>query len=518
MLMEWMAALTDVLIEASVDAAGVGTAVKNEGSSGGGGWEMESYCIQRRGGMEEKRDGELDVDFSGNTVLSTKETVIATGIVATSAVSGDGNETHWMVLGTNLYIAWALANVALIIARSSSTSIEQYWKLMVFTNFGIWQLCTRGPRMSSLLRSNESGGATTAGTSSKQLNNSRSVAFSESTTNIISARKSSYKPIAGNTTVQVTKVEDPNINKNGDALPSWVPISSQIMDVRSHGYLTTKKKIPSPGELYECVAVDCFVSNTRFPEIAPRVRLPPGVNFNGGDDSTMGSSKEQQPWKSPDVFIVSIAIPTEAPRFGQSTDDGPGLTIVGYFKMKDETRKILRRITAPGYDPSNTDDTLDTEMDVQKRIVNGVRLWERYCREAPNDPTFQARFKLTPSANLEELGCPSYISKYNGKPVLIKRNQVTGFFNDYPSLNVMEFDISLHPFPYLFKQAMSYIKDYFDKTVASFGFVIEGRNDDELPEMVIGALKVCYPDPKFIVSGEDDFAGTCPKSTTSNPA
>ena len=203
----------------------------------------------------------------------------------------------------------------------------------------------------------------------------------------------------------------------------------------------------------------------------------------------------------------------EAPKLGQSTDDGVGSMIIGYFKMKEETRTILRRITAAGYNPT-TDTASESEPDVQKRIVNGVRLWERYCNEAPTDPTFQARFKLIPAANLEELGCPSYIAKYNGKPVLIKRNQVTGFFNDYPNLNAMEFDISLHPFPYLFKQAMAYLKDYFDKSVWTFGFVIEGRNDEELPEVVIGAMKICQPSPNIVVSGEDFFAGTSPKLST----
>ena len=306
--------------------------------------------------------------------------------------------------------------------------------------------------------------------------------------------------------MQVTKEDDPNINENGDQLPSWVPIdSSATFDVRSHGYLTTKKKIPCPGELYECIAVDSFVSNTRFPDIAQRVRLPQGVKFEG-DSTTSGTT-----WKSPGIFIVSIAIPTEAPKFGQATDDGPGLTIVGYFRMKEETRHVLRRVTAAGYDPST--DTSDSETDVQERITNGVRLWEQYCKCAPNDPAFQARFKLLPSGNLEEMGLPSYIAKYNGKPVLIKRQNVTGFFKDYPELNVMEFDISLHPFPYLFKQAMAYLKDYFDSTVGTFGFVVEGRSDDELPEVVIGAMKLCYPSPKFIVSGEKFFTGTCPKST-----
>jgi hypothetical protein len=91
-------------------------------------------------------------------------------------------------------------------------------------------------------------------------------------------------------------------------------------------------------------------------------------------------------------------------------------------------------------------------------------------------------------------------------PVLIKRNGVTGFFTDYPDINAMEFGISLHPFPYLFKQGMAYIKDnYFDKAIAKFGFVIEGRSDDELPEVVLGAMQVCYPNPKYVMSDKDFF-------------
>ncbi|KAL9187922.1 hypothetical protein ACHAXT_006300 [Thalassiosira profunda] len=466
-MMDWLAALTDAIVKASVDAA------KSEGE---GSWERERYCVRSvRRGMESEH-GE------SSSALSTDRGVAASVLqrsVSSLARSGD-KRNQWMIAGISLYVAWGMANLALILARCSTTSIDQYWQLVVFTNFAMWMLCTRP----EVLRSGDGGAE---GAKPKQP---------------ATAARKAYKPIAGNSTVKVAKVEDPNVNENGDQLPSWVPVSSNVLDVRSHGYLTTKKKIPSPGELYECVAVDCFVSDTRFPDIVPRMRLPPDMKMEGDSAS--------KTWKSPDVFVVSIAIPTEAPRFGQSSDDGPGLTIVGYFRMKDATRKILQRITAAGYDPSA--DTSDADVDVQKRIVNGVRLWERYCNEAPSDPTFQARFKLIPSGNLEDLGLPSYIAKYNGKPVLIKRNQVTGFFTDYPSLNAMEFDISLHPFPYLFKQAMAYLNDYFDKTVGTFGFVIEGRDDEELPEVVIGAMKVCYPSPKFIVKGEEFFGGTCQKS------
>ena len=69
---------------------------------------------------------------------------------------------------------------------------------------------------------------------------------------------------------------------------------------------------------------------------------------------------------------MSIAIPTEAPSLGKSSEDGPGFTIVGYIRMKQTTRDILRRITADDYDPERRE--VDNS---QKDIVNGVKLWER---------------------------------------------------------------------------------------------------------------------------------------------
>lgn len=75
---------------------------------------------------------------------------------------------------------------------------------------------------------------------------------------------------------------------------------------------------------------------------------------------------------------VSIAIPTEAPSLGKSTEDGPGTTIVGYFKMKESTRAILQRITAEGYDASADD--AESGVDEQKQVTNGVKLWEQVRR------------------------------------------------------------------------------------------------------------------------------------------
>mmetsp|Transcript_40750 Transcript_40750/g.61745 ORF Transcript_40750/g.61745 Transcript_40750/m.61745 type:complete len:315 (+) Transcript_40750:151-1095(+) len=310
------------------------------------------------------------------------------------------------------------------------------------------------------------------------------------------------KPIAGTTTLCVQNATDGKVH-NGHKFITWRAGSGSNLMVRSYGYLSSKQKISSPTELYECVRVDVFESKRRVPNMATRVVLPK-AQFKNQD--------VVKKWHAPDIFVISLALPTEAPSLTRPTDDGPGVTITLYLKMKEKTREVLQRITAPDYNPKtdNSEDGIDT----QERLVNAVRLFDEWCRRSPTDKTFQSRFKMIPQAdNPKEVGLPGWIAKYNGKPVLIRRNDVTGFLYNNPELNAMEFDITLHPFPYLAKQGLSYVKEHiFTKAIASFGFVIEGRNDDELPEVVIGCAQLCYPDPAIFIQGNDFFKGRSPQS------
>lgn len=538
--MEWLAALTDVVVRASVDHAAAGSKEGRE-------FEMEGYTIRRP-----RRMGEAEEAGEGGTEGQGADEAPGRGDSSpprSSAVPASPKASVVSKFDTaprqqrphhrsrprgnhrDVYIGMALASAALAYARASSTTIDRFWMLFVVANFGVWRAFARAAESSSsesesshqsssetrrsrrrqVATKEESaaagGGATLQRSTAGQLDSAK-VSPSAANATIPATGDvddaTNGKPTAGSSTIKVENVDDPNTNADGIRFPSWRTLSSSEVKVRSHGYLSTKKKIPGPGELYECFAVDCFASRTPFPEMATRVALP-GLKFD--DDGTTKT------WKSPDIFVVTLSVPTEAPKLGRPTDCGPGTTIVAYFKMKQRTRNILRRITSPDRDNASESDADDeSEPDVQKRVINGVRLWEQWCCRAPSDPAYQARFKLIPQSNLVELGCPSYIAKYNGKPVLIKRDQVTGFLTDYPELNAMEFGISLHPFPFLFKQAMSYMRDnYFEKLVATFGFAIEGRCDDELPEVPIGVTQVCYPSPNYGVSGEDFLAGTGPK-------
>lgn len=64
----------------------------------------------------------------------------------------------------------------------------------------------------------------------------------------------------------------------------------------------------------------------------------------------------------------------------------------------------------------------------------------------------------------------------------------------------------LTAFPYLAKQAFSYMRDnIYAKIIGNMAFVIEGRNDNELPEVLIGGFTVFYPDPDVAIRSSDFF-------------
>jgi hypothetical protein len=176
--------------------------------------------------------------------------------------------------------------------------------------------------------------------------------------------------------------------------------------------------------------------------------------------------------------------------------------------MRNETRKILQTISNPDYDPSLHDEKLCEEVgDKTFKKLNAVRLWERWCDEAPNDPEIQKRLKFIPKGdNLKDLGVPEWICRYNGKPMLIKRPGETNLLYKYPGRSMMEIGINLHPLPYIFKQAMAYLKNnHFPHMLMTFSFIIEGRDEEELPEVLIGDPFVLPCVEHHAIQTADDF-------------
>ena len=548
--MEWLAAISDIVIQSSVDAynnslleaadpsnhadftlfhpplnakdvastkgatAVMGTSTQHRL------WMLDDYRVGSSGGMDEGLPSDalpgeelpLPRDMRSPDHMASKpplmeeaedtadavvlddapiDVVSATEYASTSldpeliqdTILSESNQV-WVVPQSNLPHILTVVNLSLFYARSSSTTMEGFWSLVVSANLGIFLCLAKQPTWQSILELVKAIKVPTGVTATTIPKARRTKAMGSATTmpsvttkdtvsssvRALDTVQSDFIPEAGSTSVHLKETTDIPQNAKGEMFAGWCSVPGEILAVRSHGYAVTKKKVPSPGELYECIHVEVFESPQRYPDMATRVKLPK-VEFD--DDVRLKT------WRCPDLFIISIALPTDTPRMGKTSSDGGGYTITMYYRMKAETRDILRRVTADGYDPSSE---VIREEDLQKNKVNAVRLLEEWVRRAPTDHKFQSRFKIVPNAhNLKEIGMPSWIAKYNGKPFLIKRPGVTGFLYSHPELSCVEFDVSLHPFPYLAKQAICYMKDsYFKKVLVSFGFVIEGRSDDEV--------------------------------------
>lgn len=304
----------------------------------------------------------------------------------------------------------------------------------------------------------------------------------------------SLRPRAGSSTLQILQqLDEDDDNCSLDrfqAVPEeeshsvssnkvrWRSIPGERLAVRSLDYQHSRAKTPSEGELYECCKVDFVESSQRLSNMSSRVELPP-------------LNDESVPWAAPELFVVTLSLPRD---HNGDKESGPSYTICMYFSMKPETRRVLEQL----HDPAAP--TIDHPH------VPAIRLFDEWCRRSPDDPRFQGRFKLIPKIqNMDDLGLPSWISRWNGKPILIKRSGKTGFL--YQHGRCLEFEISFHPFPWAAKQAFEYLLDHvMHRLLMTFGFVIEGREASELPETLIGLCQLCFPQPENVIPAHEFFA------------
>ena len=268
----------------------------------------------------------------------------------------------------------------------------------------------------------------------------------------------------------------------------WSVPKEKIM-VRSRTYLKDRLKIASDDPLYELLDCDVFVSSCA------------ASNFSSRIDLAKLQVKPANIPHVPDILIFSLSLPLDAPKlsFGASVDTSRSVTVLFYFRVSDRTIQLMK-------DSTILDDSR-----------NAVNLWTKWC-ECAEDPTSElnkkvlSRFKLIPLVlNPDECGLPSTMSGYNNKPMLVKRIGITGLINrgtlptedDSNALKTMEFNINFHEFPFIAKQAFSFLAQNIVKNCeVVIGFVIEGREEDELSEVICGTGQLCRPDPINLIEVE----------------
>jgi WD40 repeat protein len=267
----------------------------------------------------------------------------------------------------------------------------------------------------------------------------------------------SGKRVAGRT-LSFAKGVPPNV-----AINSWGIVDHRRFSLRKIGYNKSKQKAPSSPPLYDIFAVDAFCLSKRIDNISSHIELP--------DTSDLIS---QNPHVPP-IFIVQVQMPSKPPPMFSTVEDGPGWALVLYFKMTKETCRQLQDISTAS---------------------SGVKLFAKWCEKAPSDPAWKARFKVIASClNMSEMGMPSIVTSYNAKPVLIRKTSSVFKTTEY-----IETCIHVFKFANLAKQSIHMVTSRCHSMYMECGFTIEGVDDKELPEVLIGCAAINRPQEKDLRS------------------
>jgi len=253
---------------------------------------------------------------------------------------------------------------------------------------------------------------------------------------------------AGRTVQRVERGPEP-------PMPSFSYGDEAEFPLRTKHYMKTGKKAPSSKPLYELIGLDVYKTHCRVDRIFEHLSFPWDLPDTKHPDV-------------PPLLIFNVQFPTGKQSI-LPEGDGRGASVVFYFRITQETLTALHTL----------------EQDASS-VSPALRLLAEWCRLAPDDPAFRARFKCIGwIQDIEKYRLPSISSRYNGKPVLIKK---TGSM--YRGPNFIEMDVNVHRFTYPCRACLIGMKEMLAQMVIRAGFCIEGRCEEELPEVLLGCANI----------------------------
>lgn len=302
----------------------------------------------------------------------------------------------------------------------------------------------------------------------------------------------------------VPELKDLSEGSRLEAAQMWSQCEASSFNLRiGPNYKSTGAKAPSPNELYDLVGIDFLQSRKRIQHIGEKVIFPPEwtegyVSSDGGsgDDAVeFRDVLDKQHSHIPTLLIVNTQFPREfsSSMFGEAKKDGDGWNLVHYFRVKKSTLAELENF---------------------ETASNAVKLFAKYYREAPDsykmsNSTWHGRFKLMSRCeNIDEFGLPSFITSYNAKPCLIRNTLM--MYHGETDHSYLEIDVNVHEFGSLPKKALGILMDKFAGMRVSTGFCIESREDEEMPETLLGLSTTYKPDYKAAVHWDEVHAAREP--------
>lgn len=233
---------------------------------------------------------------------------------------------------------------------------------------------------------------------------------------------------------------------------------------RKHG----KKEIANAATPYELFGSDLFGTEERLDFVTSRVRLP----------GRQGLSPEVG--GLPRYLVVNIALPDYATQLVGSAKNGPGRSVVLYFRLKEDfdpktfalprALDLFRTFLADA--PTAQGSHLESRLKLIAR-VNNVAAWSKAAAMSRTET------KL--------------VTNYNAKPVLTKPQHYFKRGEDY-----FEICLDVHIWNYLARRALTGFRGRLGALDYTIALIIQTEHDREAPEMIFCCGRLLGTDMTYV--------------------
>lgn len=242
----------------------------------------------------------------------------------------------------------------------------------------------------------------------------------------------------------------------------WRKTHASLFRIRNVGYSQTGEKIPSQGALYDCIGLDVVQPKKLMLKTVIEEQSERMANISISDDFN-------EEWGVPEILIINCLIPLQCGSMWSShPKDDCGVNAVAYFRLSEEAKRLLNG-------PQNGSP--------------GLNVYRDMLKQGRSDRQRIPMKMIAQCENMDDLNVPGMLKRYNGKPVLVTDSS---FFITKNLPHMLEISFDVRQWAYMMRSQIGLIQKLFKDSRVNFGYLVEGRGEEYLPEQILACFTCCY--------------------------
>lgn len=244
---------------------------------------------------------------------------------------------------------------------------------------------------------------------------------------------------------------------SGTSSTCWRECEHDFFNIRvGPDYKKRGLKCPSLSYFYEPFGLDVLRSDVIISNVAPNLMFPPQPSYY---DSACGL---------PAVLIVNTQLPLLSPSIFSSSDNDPGWSCIGYYRIRKEAVDwgLGSAVSPPA-----------------------VSVFKRMLARGFSDRSLAFKaIGMVSELEKQNLPMAGLIAKYNGKPVLVTASST--FHKGTVPYPYLEIDYNVRKWSLIARTTLVQLSDQLKNLTVHVGYLVEATENEDLPERMLGGTTV----------------------------